>query len=71
MRKQSEITSETASASRDIPIKADEHATGELSDETLDKVTGGTVRKAGSGTTSGGGVYLRYTFGTVFTTSTR
>jgi hypothetical protein len=30
-----------------------------------------TVRKAGSGTTSGGGVYLRYTFGTVFTTATR
>jgi hypothetical protein len=30
-----------------------------------------TVRKAGSGTTSGGGIYLRYTFGTVFTTSHR
>jgi hypothetical protein len=35
----------------------------------LNVATFDTVRKAGSGTTSGGGVYLRYTFGTVFTTS--
>jgi hypothetical protein len=64
MRKQFEI------ACRDMPIQAHEHAAVDLSDETLDQVTGGTVRKAGSGTTSGGGVYLRYTFGTVFTTAT-
>jgi hypothetical protein len=44
---------------------------GHLSEQDMDKVVGGTVRKAGSGTTSGGGVYLRYTFGTVFTTATR
>ena len=37
----------------------------------LNVATFDTVRKAGSGTTSGGGVYLRYTFGTVFTTATR
>ena len=49
------------------PIAAD----GNLSEQDMDKVVGGTVRKAGSGTTSGGGVYLRYTFGTVFTTATR
>jgi hypothetical protein len=37
----------------------------------LNVATFDTVRKAGSGTTSGGGVYLRYTSGTVFTTATR
>jgi hypothetical protein len=37
-------------------------ATQELSLEELADVSGGTVRKAGSGTTSGGGVYLRYWF---------
>jgi hypothetical protein len=65
MREQFEITC------WDIPTRGHEHAAVDLTDETLDQVTGGTVRKAGSGTTSGGGVYLRYTFGTVFTTATR
>ena len=52
-------------------------AARELTADELANVSGGgadtsdTVRKAGSGTTSGGGVYLRYTFGTVFTTATR
>jgi hypothetical protein len=58
MRKQFEKTSET------------EHAAVELSDETLDEVTGGD-QKAGSSSTSSsssGKVYLVYTFGTVFTT---
>ena len=59
MRKQFEITR------RDIPIKADEHAAVELSDETLDQVTGG-VRKAGGDPGTSGRSYLVYTFGTVF-----
>jgi hypothetical protein len=37
----------------------------------LNIATFDTVRKAGSGTTSGGGVYLKYSFATVFTTATR
>jgi hypothetical protein len=40
LRKLFEITNETAATSRDALIKADEHAAVELSDETLDEVTG-------------------------------
>jgi hypothetical protein len=36
---------------------------------SLNVATFDTVRKTGSGTTSGGGVYLRYSIATVYTTS--
>jgi len=58
-------------------MKADAEPSKELSPEELAQVSGGdggdsvadAVRKAGGGTTSGGGIYLRYAFGTVSTTS--
>lgn len=38
-------------------------STDSLSDEELDQISGGDhVRKADGGTTSGGGVYLQYSF---------
>ena len=63
--------------SKQLEMKADAEPSKELSPEELAQVSGGdggdsvadAVRKAGGGTTSGGGIYLRYAFGTVSTTS--
>lgn len=58
---QKHIKDTTGRSVSELPI---EFTNTEFSDEELEKVSAGgdTVQKAGSGTTSGGGVYLRYTF---------
>jgi hypothetical protein len=64
MRKLFEITSDTAATSRDTLIKAGEHAVIELSEETLDEVTGGDG-KASSSSAASGVFFLRFDFALV------